>query len=186
MKKADLCTEEARGCGRSIGKATSDPMSETRPKKCSNCKSPATIHLTKVVDGEAVKMHVCKQCPKAKELQEGVGCDIIGAEDGGKQPKGPKIDGRACDGCGLTPSDFKEHGRLGCPRCYDVFGPKLESVIRKLHKGESHVGKVPKGREREVSPEELAQLKRRLDEYVSREEYEMAAVVRDQIKELGQ
>jgi len=129
-------------------------------------------------------MGVCANCPKAKELQQGVTWDIVDSEDGGKKPKAPKLNERACTGCGLTPSDFKEHGRLGCPKCYEVFEAKLEPVIRKLHKGDSHVGKVPKGCEREVSPEELANLKRRLDEYVSREEYEMAAVVRDQIKAL--
>lgn len=131
-------------------------------------------------------MGVCSDCPKAKELQQGVAWDIIGPEDGGKKPKSPHLNDRACTGCGLTPADFKETGRLGCPKCYEIFEAKLEPVIKKLHKGESHVGKVPKGQERSVSPEEIAALKRRLDEYVSREEYEMAAVVRDQIKSLGQ
>lgn len=160
-------------------------MSETRPKKCSHCQSPTTIHLTKVVDGKAVKLGVCANCPKAEEIKKGATWDLIGSEDGGLSPKGPKRDERACTGCGLTPSDFKEHGRLGCPKCYEVFESKLETVLKKLHRGESHVGKSPRGRGREVSLEEIAALKRRLDEYVSREEYEMAAVVRDQIKALG-
>lgn len=160
-------------------------MSETRPKNCSHCNSPTSIHLTKVVDGEAVKMGVCENCPKALAFKEGVAWDLIDAENGGQQPKMPKENERACPGCGLTPADFKEHGRLGCSRCYETFEGKLSSVINKLHRGDSHLGKVPGGKSRNVSPEEIANLKRRLDEYVSREEYEMAAVVRDQIKALG-
>ncbi|MBC2605761.1 UvrB/UvrC motif-containing protein [Pelagicoccus albus] len=161
-------------------------MSETRPKKCTHCHNPTTIHVTKVVDGEAVKMGVCGTCPKAKELKEGKHWDLIGTEDGGKKPKLPKEGDRACSGCGLTPADFKEHGRLGCPKCYETFEAKIEPMLRKLHKGERHLGKVPGSTEqrRVVSPEEIAKLKQRLDEYVSREEYEMAAAVRDQIRSL--
>lgn len=159
-------------------------MSEPRPKNCSHCNSPASIHLTKVVDGEAVKLGICSNCPKAQAYKQGVAWDLIDAENGGMQPRLPKENERACPGCGLTPADFKEHGRLGCPKCYETFEGKLSSVINKLHRGESHLGKVPRGKKRIVSPEEIAALKRRLDEYVSREDYEMAAVVRDQIQAL--
>ena len=159
-------------------------MSESRPKKCSHCNSPTSIHITKVVDGEAVKMGLCANCPKALELKQGASWDLVDAENGGKQPRLPKENDRACPSCGLTPGDFKEQGRLGCAKCYETFEGKLSSVIKKLHRGESHVGKVPAGKRREVSAEEIAALKRRLDEYVSREDYEMAAVVRDQISAL--
>ncbi|MDQ8186193.1 UvrB/UvrC motif-containing protein [Pelagicoccus sp. SDUM812002] len=161
-------------------------MSESRPKNCSHCNAPTSIHLTKVVDGEAVKLGVCSNCPKAKAYKQGAAWDLIDAENGGKVPRSPKESERACPGCGLTPADFKEHGRLGCSKCYETFEGKLEPVINKLHRGSSHIGKVPRGKKRDVTPEEIADLKRRLDEYVSREEYEMAATVRDQIKALGE
>ncbi|EDY82743.1 UvrB/uvrC motif domain protein [Verrucomicrobiia bacterium DG1235] len=129
-------------------------------------------------------MGLCANCPKALDLKQGKSWDLIDSEDGGKQPSISKGKQVSCPSCGLTPADFKEHGRLGCAQCYETFEVKLDSVIRKLHKGGTHVGKVPSGKKREISPEELAALKRRMDEYVSREEYEMAAVVRDQIKSL--
>ncbi len=160
-------------------------MSESRPKNCSHCKSPTSIHVTKVVDGEAVKMGLCANCPNAIAYKQGVAWDLIDAENGGKQPKLPRENERACPGCGLTPADFKEHGRLGCSKCYETFEGKLSSVINKLHRGGSHLGKVPGGKKRVVSPQEIENLKRRLDEYVSREEYEMAAVVRDKLKALS-
>ena len=68
----------------------------------------------------------------------------------------PKENERACPGCGLTPADFKEHGRLGCPKCYETFEGKLSSVIHKLHRGDSHLGKVPNGKQLCVSPAEMA------------------------------
>lgn len=159
-------------------------MKESRPKKCSDCQVNVSIHITKVVDGAAVKLGVCANCPKAQELKAGVCWDLVDTENGGKQPKGPKANERACMGCGLTPGDFKESGRLGCPKCYETFEAKLTQVITKLHRGRTHRGKAPGGQKREVSVEEIAALKRRLEEYVSREEYEMAAAVRDQINAL--
>lgn len=159
-------------------------MKETRPKKCAHCTSPTTLHLTKVVDGEATKIGLCANCPSAFKVKQSKGWDVVSAEDGGKQPRSPLASDRVCPSCGLTPADFKEHGRLGCPRCYETFEEKLESVVRKLHPGVSHIGKVPAGKKRRISPEEIEDLKRRLNEHVSREEYEMAAVVRDQLKSL--
>lgn len=184
LEHSSLFPAGLQDLGRSIVEYRFDEMSESRPKKCSHCQSPTSIHVTKVVDGEAVKMGLCSNCPKALEIKQGVSWDLVGSDCGGKQPRLPKGDETACTGCGLTPADFKEHGRLGCPKCYEVFGDKLASVIRKLHRGETHLGKVPRGRKRTVSPEEIAALKRRLEDYVNREEFEMAAQLRDQINAL--
>lgn len=159
-------------------------MSESRPKKCSHCSQPATLHLTKIVNGQMHKLALCAACPQAAQVKSAIAFDLIDL------PSAPAVtvsrgDGPArCPSCGLTPSDFKELGRLGCGRCYEVFDEKLSPMLGRLHNGAAHRGKAPKGKRREISLEELAQLKRRLEEYVSREEYELAAVVRDQIRQL--
>lgn len=159
-------------------------MSESRPKKCSHCTVPTTLHLTKVVNGKLFKMGVCGNCPQAKALKEGVGWDLM--DSPAVKPVMSLKDESAikCPDCGLTPADFKEYGRLGCPSCYEVFEEKLSPLLKTLHSGTTHLGKVPKGRQRVVSKEEIEALKRRMDEHVSREEYEMAAVVRDQLRSL--
>lgn len=156
-------------------------MSESRPKDCSHCHLPISVHLTKVVNGEAFKQGVCANCPKVA----GLGCpgawDLL---EGGAKPQVVKSEGQACRSCGLTPEDFKESGRLGCPSCYEAFAAKLEPVISKLHRGGSHLGKAPAGQRRVVTAQEIEALKLRLREYVSREDFEMAAAVRDQINAL--
>lgn len=159
-------------------------MKESRPNKCAHCALPPKFHLTKVVNGEAVKIGMCTSCPKVQELKQETGWDLIGKEDGGSLPKPLSGKDKACPECGLTPAHFKESGRLGCPQCYEFFEPNLASVIQKLHRGSTHLGKAPKGQRRHVSLEEIEALRKRLDEHVSREEYEMAAVVRDQLKSL--
>ena len=34
-------------------------------------------------------------------------------------------------------------GRFGCSQCYTVFGFGLESLVKAMHKGTLHLGKVP-------------------------------------------
>ena len=50
----------------------------------------------------------------------------------------------ACPTCGFTHADFKKSGRFGCPACYDHFSDGLVSLLKSMHKGVRHVGKVPK------------------------------------------
>lgn len=159
-------------------------MSESRPKNCSHCKLPTTLHLTKVINGEALKIALCSSCPSAQQLKNGVGWDLLDSPKPLIQTRLPSGSGARCPGCGLTPADFKEHGRLGCGRCYDAFEAKLTPLLKSLHRGSCHVGKAPRGKRRSVPPEQIEALRKRLDEHVSREEYEMAAVLRDQLRSL--
>ncbi|MDQ8201518.1 UvrB/UvrC motif-containing protein [Pelagicoccus sp. SDUM812003] len=159
-------------------------MSESRPKKCGHCAAPTTLHLTKVVNGKVYKLGVCANCPEAAAIQSGVGWDLLDTPAVAPVSNPSQSGSRKCPDCGLTPADFKEYGRLGCPTCYEVFQEKLEPLLKTLHRGVTHLGKAPRGRRRSISPEEIEALKRRMDEHVSREEYELAAVVRDQLKSL--
>lgn len=115
---------------------------------------------------------------------EGIGFDLIEKAVGAVEHSISTDSSISCPTCGLTPKDFKEHGRLGCPTCYEVYEEKLLPLYRKLHNGAEHLGKVPGTRKSEVSPEQLKALRARMDEHVIREEYELAAVVRDQIRSL--
>ena len=159
-------------------------MSDSRPSDCTHCSKPVHLHLSKVIDGEVTKIGVCKDCAHAKAYLESNGFDLIEGGKGVEKLKLPASSKVSCPSCGLTPADFKESGRLGCPSCYEVYAEKLEPLYRKLHKGASHLGKSPKGQKRQVTFEELDALRKRMEEHVSREEYELAAVVRDQIKSL--
>ena len=48
-----------------------------------------------------------------------------------------------CPRCGFTQADFKKAGRLGCPECYQTFAEALEGLLKTMHKGTRHVGKIP-------------------------------------------
>jgi len=159
-------------------------MKESRPKKCPSCSAPATIHLTQVVNGVAVKLGLCSDCPMAAAVQSEVGWDLLAKEDGAATPRLGEGSDRACPSCGLSPADFKDLGRLGCARCYDTYAHNLESVLGRLQRGRSHLGKIPASSARRPDPAKVAALRIRLREHVRREEYEHAASIRDQLRAL--
>jgi protein arginine kinase activator len=84
---------------------------------------------------------------------------------------------------------FRKSGKLGCGSCYDVFEEELLPIIGDVHKNAVHVGTVPtKSRGGSSgsakSRTKLDQLTAQLENAVSNEEYEEAAVLRDKIREL--
>jgi protein arginine kinase activator len=59
-------------------------------------------------------------------------------------------------------------------------------MLRGMHKGQEHTGKVPGGlMARQVLNKRMEDLKRRLDEAVASESYEEAALLRDELRNLA-
>jgi protein arginine kinase activator len=88
-----------------------------------------------------------------------------------------------CPRCGFTHADFKKAGRLGCSECYVTFAEGLENLLKTMHKGTRHVGKVPVNlQESSHLADRLKQLTATLEKAVSEEHFEEAARVRDEIK----
>ena len=89
---------------------------------------------------------------------------------------------RVCPLCGLKFMEFRISGRLGCPNDYLAFNRGLLPLLRRSHDGVTrHVGKFPK---RPAGPEsaDALRLRAQLRQAVSREEYEEAARLRDQLR----
>ena len=88
-----------------------------------------------------------------------------------------------CPNCGFTQADFKKAGRLGCSECYVTFHDGLEALLKTMHKGTKHIGKVPQSLQqtRDLS-EKLKSLQKKLDKAVADEDFEQAAQMRDEIK----
>jgi protein arginine kinase activator len=158
--------------------------------RCDNCgKKEAAIHLTQIVNNEMSTYHLCESCAAEKGLEGGTAsasaplADFI-AQMG--KAVAPVSGAGTCPSCGLTIADFKRTGRLGCDRCWTVFDSSLRGLVRKLHGGTQHVGKVYLS----ADPSELdrtarvASLRRSLQRAVEEEDFERAAALRDQIRRL--
>lgn len=163
--------------------------------KCENCGDrEAVIHLTQVVEGEARTVGLCEECAADKGLQtqsavaESPLGGFLAALWKGAEPgaEGVATTGR-CAGCGATFADFRETGRLGCADCWLTFEAPLRVLLRRYHGSTSHLGRREAGAGPPDRPsEELARdLREQLRLAVESENFELAAELRDRLKELS-
>src|SRR5436190_1695288 len=113
---------------------------------CDVCKcNDATVFLTQILEGKMQKVNLCDACSKEKGVQDPTGFALadlllgIGAAE--EIEKGAPT--QKCPVCGFTQADFKKTGRLGCSACYITFGEGLNVLLKAMHKGTEHVGKLP-------------------------------------------
>ena len=156
--------------------------------QCDICKkAEATVHLTQIVEGKMLKVDLCESCAKEKGVQEAAGFSLADLLVGLGAAEEMKVEspGAQCPVCGFTQADFKKTGRLGCSACWETFEAGLASLLKAMHKGDHHIGKVPtRAAHTLVISEKIRQLSAELEKAVHAEKYEDAAVLRDQIREL--
>ena len=157
---------------------------------CNVCKeNEATVHLTQMVDGKIKKVDLCEGCSKSKGVDDPTGfslADLLLGLSAAQEPEPVAPAGDlVCPQCGHTQADFKKAGRLGCARCYEIFRDGLDGLLRTMHKGTRHVGKVPTSlRENKSLKERLKGLQTKLEAAVAAEDFENAALLRDEIKKM--
>lgn len=159
---------------------------------CENCgATDAVVHLTQIVNNEMTTHHLCEKCAAEKGLEttpEPVNFPLTDfLAQMGEETQGPEVPADTkCTFCGLTFEDFRETGRLGCPHCYATYEGHLRGLLRRIHGGTQHIGKVylppdPTSSEMEKRVEAL---RRRLERAVEAEDFERAAELRDEIRAL--
>ena len=157
---------------------------------CCICKERnATVHYTKIDGDKVQKVDLCEECSKTKGVNDPVGFELADLLLGlGASKELEQAGGGAdlkCPRCGFTQADFKKAGRLGCSECYKTFADGLEGLLKTMHKGTRHVGKVPAVlRQSQDLAEKLKQLQKKLEKAISNEDFETAAALRDEVKAL--
>ena len=155
------------------------------PLKCDLCPKPATVHLTQIVNNKVHKVDLCEECAQAKGVTDPSGFSLADLLLKASLNPEPAATGVRCEQCGFTQSDFKKHGRFGCPACYDIFSPIIEPMLDTMHKGTAHTGKVPqKALARKSLYDRLTKLETDLSEAIKSERYEDAARTRDEINQV--
>lgn len=159
---------------------------------CDSCGKPATVHLTQILQGKVHKVDLCEECAGKLGVTDPSGFSVA---DLLAQQLAPPSDADssaadssaalACPACGLTRAQFKKSGRFGCPSCYEAFASLLSSLLRGMHHGLEHHGKVPhRALRRRQSANTLAALEKSLRAAIAAEDFESAAGLRDQISRL--
>ncbi len=156
--------------------------------RCDVCQAKeATVFLTQIVEGKMQKVNLCESCSKEKGVNDPTGfalADLLMGL-GAAQEIESKAGALKCPVCGFTQADFKKTGRLGCSACYTVFAEGLAGMLKNMHKGTLHIGKAPADfRARHEQGEKLRALQESLHQAVASEEYERAAALRDQIRQM--
>ena len=154
-------------------------------KKCQFCNNPATVHLTQIVENKIYKVDLCESCAKQKGVTDPEGfslAELLAQPSFAVQSGGDAV---VCEECGFNAKDFKRLGRLGCPSCYDQLGHLVRPMLKNIHRGCQHEGKVPERSLARISRErKLLDLETALQNAVAEERYEDAANIRDEIKAL--
>lgn len=157
--------------------------------KCQRCPKQATTHITEVLGEERFEeAHLCDECAKRYLHEPQPGKKPAAVKDDAVPIEGSEPDAigeRQCEACGLKFVEFRNHGRLGCPHDYDTFRDDLLPLLESVHGETKHVGKSPHRMPQPVGSQlELAQLRKKLQQFISDEKYEDAARVRDRIRQL--
>jgi protein arginine kinase activator len=162
--------------------------------QCQICnKKTATIHLTEITDGARTEMHLCEQCA----VQQGIAAKsqvsvnellsgLLASQPSEEELFGPGEGQKTCPHCGSTLGHFRKEGVLGCPHDYEIFEEALMPLIERVHNGKTrHGGKVPSRLALHTKVAvECSRLRQHLQAAIRKEDYEVAAQLRDQINQL--
>ena len=157
------------------------------PLECNECKKSISVCYTEITDEGIIQTSMCAECPELQRRLHGINPQEL---------KVNQIGGAAnlvCGNCGTTFEEIKRGHRLGCPECYTVFEDLLLiemqtanryplHTISKKKNVQVHIGRA-RGEKLAVNPSSrLMALNEALKDMLSREDYEQAALLRDQIK----
>ena len=156
---------------------------------CDACDKEATVHLTQIINGKVHKVDLCEECaqnlgvtdPNGFSVSDLLAKDLLKDVNPEKESAASEI----CLDCGCSKQQFRKSGRFGCPTCYETFSSALAPILKSIHAGTQHTGKVPQQNLKpKPSIDLIHDLEHKLREAISREEYEIAATLRDQLAEL--
>ena len=162
--------------------------------RCEKCPKPATFHITDIVEkGKHREFHFCDEHARqhlapadeaAEQPISELAKKLIVSGQGPLREPSP-ADKQVCPICQITFLEFRNSGRLGCPYDYEVFRDELMPLLENIHGETRHSGKVPRRAPRNTQQQTtLIQLRNELKRAVAAEDYESAARLRDQIKDI--
>lgn len=182
---------------------------------CQRCnKNEANVKYTEITNGEKKEMMLCEECSHKLGLDNinfnmpidfssffGGLLEDEGYNSSEFMPLFQNVKELKCDNCNMTYDEFINQGKFGCPDCYDVFSSKIDSILRRLHGSNKHLGrkvlnsasnnietnslnKSETENKEKVSgkDDKLSKLQKDLKKAIADERYEEAAKIRDQIK----
>ena len=162
-----------------------------RPVECSHCKKSIKVIYKEIAGDSIICTEMCADCPVFQQKLHGqTPLPTKGISE--------KEAGLCCGNCRTSLESIKMGNPVGCSECYSVFSDlivseliatdKIPSRIKKEFPNKKtqplHVGKSPNNPLTIPSSSRLTTLNEALNEALKKENYEQAAWIRDQIKDL--
>lgn len=169
---------------------------------CQACKqNEASVHVTEInhqpapetgeMQSSIQEQHLCEVCAKAMNLPHNPVVKKSVAEifkllqaSAQRVRRDPAV---TCPECGMTLAEFRQRGRMGCPKDYELFAPQLQELLERVHGATRHVGRRPGVDESTLARmQRVTELRHALETAIREEAYESAARIRDELKSLQQ
>jgi protein arginine kinase activator len=162
-------------------------------RMCERCKEqPASVEFVQIIGNVRQHTYLCRECALEHSIEgpietlrafaQQIFQQWLTSAEGQKEvleiPEAP------CPECGTTFRQFLESGLLGCPVCYTEFHDALKPVLRRLH-GVTRMKTAAGEREVESQKARRTELETELQKALTAENYELAAKLRDELKDIG-
>lgn len=170
---------------------------------CNECgKDKAEFYYKHTVNGNTSEYALCSECASRLKKEGKLNVKLPMMFDDfsfGVLPEGLyKLNGlfgspytpkrtekKKCTLCASTFDELVKNGRVGCAKCYEVFADELAKSIESIHGKAKYAGRrTNKPCERCETTDKLTELKNELKKAIKEQEFERAAVLRDEIKQL--
>ncbi len=175
---------------------------------CEKCKkNNATVFYSENINGLCRSYSLCQDCAKEQKtiasthefqsfmndfpssifatlpfmsIQDDILGGLLKANDSGL-----KSSEKRCPMCKSTINVFSKTGKAGCPECYKTFSDELRDTLRSIHGNVKHIGRTPAGiKKKNENKNHIAELKKELKKAIAEENFENAAKLRDEIRNL--
>lgn len=156
---------------------------------CDMCKvKKAEVSVEQVADGIVKTIYLCRTCSQRAgfgKFSENIDISItklLGTD--GKDSCENTLEA-VCPQCGRGLNDIEFNHKIGCTECFLFFKSEIISLLKQKKRNLKYSGHIP-----EVSPiffnktQNVAELRQKLKKAVEMEDYENAAVFRDELKAL--
>lgn len=154
---------------------------------CEKCGlNPAAVTLTQVINGKKTVKKLCASCAQENNIYKDLNMDLGFSSlfsSFFNENEQTKSSDEKCPLCSMTRRELLQTGKPGCASCYTTFESSMTPLLKKIHLTRTHTGKVP-GKSGKSSENRIDLLKVQLKDAIEKEEYEKAAKLRDEIKEM--
>ena len=169
--------------------------------KCQNCKvNEATQKVMCNINGNKSEMYLCPECakeitesivPSAQSFYDDFSLGSLAGALFGMNPLShvsePEIlkAKRQCPNCKTTYDEFSSSGKLGCSCCYETFHDRRLRPLTQIHGTFEHIGKIPsRSGQKLKTSRKIEKLNMELSDAITKQEFEKAAELRDEINKL--